>query len=174
MTRSIDVLGYEVTVGGGLLNSLGAVCHRVAPAHRYAIISDDQVARHWLGPASGAIASAMPTAKVISTTVPAGEASKTREQWTRLTDWSGAMEDLAARGFTTVALSLAEDAVPVQQAVAGADRLALVLGSEGHGLSSRWQQACRHRAVIPMRAGVDSLNVAAAAAVACWVAVDRS
>jgi tRNA G18 (ribose-2'-O)-methylase SpoU len=93
--------------------------------------------------------------------------------WTRLPDWYDALPDLAARGFTTVALTLADDAVPVEEAVAGVDRLALVLGSEGHGLSSRWEQAAARRATIPMAAGVDSLNVAAATAVACYVAARR-
>ena len=102
MTRSIGVLGYEVVVGGGMLNSLGAVCHRVAPAHRYAIISDDQVARHWLAPATAAIAAAMPAAKVSSMTVPAGEASKTREHWSRLTDWL--LAEGAGRDSAIVAL----------------------------------------------------------------------
>jgi tRNA G18 (ribose-2'-O)-methylase SpoU len=59
--------------------------------------------------------------------------------------------------------------VALPEAVAGLDRVALVLGSEGHGLSARWERAADRRAVIPMRAGVDSLNVAAAAAVACYV-----
>ncbi|WP_370248552.1 TrmH family RNA methyltransferase [Nocardioides sp.] len=93
--------------------------------------------------------------------------------WTRLPDWYGALPDLTARGFTTIALTLAEDAVPIEEAVAGCDRVALVLGSEGHGLSARWQEAADRRAVIPMSAGVDSLNVAAAAAVACYVTVRR-
>jgi tRNA G18 (ribose-2'-O)-methylase SpoU len=89
--------------------------------------------------------------------------------WTRLPDWYDALPDLSARGFTTVALTLAADAVPVEQAVAGVDRVALVLGTEGHGLSPRWENSADRRAVIPMREGIDSLNVAAAAAVACYV-----
>ena len=93
--------------------------------------------------------------------------------WTRLPDWYDALPDLSSRGFTTVALTLADDAVAVDEAVAGVDRLALVLGSEGHGLSARWEQAADRRAVIPMAAGVDSLNVAAATAVACYVASRR-
>jgi tRNA G18 (ribose-2'-O)-methylase SpoU len=93
--------------------------------------------------------------------------------WTRLPDWHGALPALAERGFTTVALTLADDAVPVEDAVAGVDRLALVLGSEGHGLSPRWEQSADRRAVIPMAAGIDSLNVAAATAVACYVAARR-
>jgi tRNA G18 (ribose-2'-O)-methylase SpoU len=94
--------------------------------------------------------------------------------WTRIDDWHDALPDLSARGFTTVALTLADDAVPVADAVAGVDRLALVLGTEGHGLSRRWEDAADRRAVIPMAAGIDSLNVAAATAVACYVAARRA
>jgi tRNA G18 (ribose-2'-O)-methylase SpoU len=72
-----------------------------------------------------------------------------------------------------VALTLADDAVELEAVVAGLDKVALVLGSEGHGLSSRWEAAADRRAVIPMRAGIDSLNVAAASAVACYVARRR-
>ena len=93
--------------------------------------------------------------------------------WTRLPDWYDALPSLSEAGFTTIALTLAEDAVPIEEAVAGLDRVALVLGSEGHGLSSRWETSADRRAVIPMREGIDSLNVAAATAVACWVTARR-
>ncbi len=93
--------------------------------------------------------------------------------WTRLPDWYDALPDLARRGFTTVALTLSPDSVPIEDAVAGVDRLALVLGSEGHGLSARWEASADRRAIIPMRAGIDSLNVAAATAVACYAAARR-
>jgi tRNA G18 (ribose-2'-O)-methylase SpoU len=93
--------------------------------------------------------------------------------WTRLADWYDALPSLSGAGFTTIALTLAEDADPIEQAVAGVDRLALVLGSEGHGLSTRWEQSADRRAVIPMAPGIDSLNVAAASAVACYVAARR-
>jgi tRNA G18 (ribose-2'-O)-methylase SpoU len=93
--------------------------------------------------------------------------------WTRLPDWYDALPGLAGRGFTTVALTLAADAEPIERAVAGLDRVALVLGSEGHGLSPRWERAADRRAVIAMREGIDSLNVAAAAAVACYVTTRR-
>ena len=59
------------------------------------------------------------------------------------------------------------------EAVAGVERVALVLGSEGHGLSARWEHSADRRAVIPMRQGIDSLNVAAATAVACYVTARR-
>lgn len=93
--------------------------------------------------------------------------------WTRLPDWYDALPGLSAAGFTTVALTLADDATPVDEAVAGLERVALVLGSEGHGLSPRWEESADRRAIIPMRAGIDSLNVAAATAVACYVTARR-
>ena len=93
--------------------------------------------------------------------------------WTRLPDWYDALPDLSARGFTTVALTLSHDARPIEEVVVGLDRVALVLGSEGHGLSPRWERSADRRAVIPMREGIDSLNVAAAAAVACYVVATR-
>ncbi len=93
--------------------------------------------------------------------------------WTRVPDWYDALPALTECGFTTVALTLAEDAVPIEEAVAGVDKVALVLGSEGHGLSERWESSADRRAVIPMRAGIDSLNVAAATAVACYVTARR-
>jgi tRNA G18 (ribose-2'-O)-methylase SpoU len=93
--------------------------------------------------------------------------------WTRLPDWYDALPDLGARGFTTVALTLGDDASPIEDALAGLDRVALVLGSEGHGLSERWQSTADRRAVIPMAAGIDSLNVAAASAVAFYAAGRR-
>ncbi|CAI9414745.1 TrmH family RNA methyltransferase [Nocardioides sp. T2.26MG-1] len=93
--------------------------------------------------------------------------------WTRLPDWYDALPLLSAAGFTTVALTLAPDAVPIEEAVAGLDRVALVMGSEGHGLSPHWEQTADRRAIIPMREGIDSLNVAAATAVACYVTARR-
>jgi len=93
--------------------------------------------------------------------------------WTRLPEWYDALPDLSARGFTTVALTLAPDAVALEEAVGSVERLALVLGSEGHGLSARWEGSADRRATIPMRPGIDSLNVAAATAVACYVAAQR-
>jgi len=93
--------------------------------------------------------------------------------WTRLADWHDALPSLSALGFTTIALTLAADSVPIEEAVAGVDRVALVLGSEGHGLSPRWEQSADRRATIAMAAGIDSLNVAAATAVACYVTARR-
>ena len=58
-------------------------------------------------------------------------------------------------------------------ATVDANRVALVLGSEGHGLSERWERAADRRAIIPMADGIDSLNVAAATAVACYLTARR-
>ena len=85
----------------------------------------------------------------------------------RFEDWYAAPEMLKDAGFTTVAMTLAEDAVPLQELDAP-DRVALIVGSEGNGLSDRWQRAADVRVTIPMAAGVDSLNVAASVAIACW------
>src|SRR5690606_40589305 len=90
--------------------------------------------------------------------------------WTRLPDWYDAMPALSRAGFTSVALTLADDAVPIEDAVRGVDRLALVLGGEGHGLSPRWERSAERRAIIAMREGIDSPNVAAATAGASYVA----
>ena len=92
---------------------------------------------------------------------------------TRLPDWYGALPDLSERGFTTVALTLAPDAVPIEEAVAGVDRVALVLGSEGHGLSDRWERAADRQGDHPDGGRHSSLNVAAASAVACYVTARR-
>ena len=75
------------------------------------------------------------------------------------------------RGFTVVALTPDADAVPLGQVLreAATERVALVLGSEGHGLTPRWLAAADVRARIPMAPGVDSLNIASAAAIACYL-----
>jgi tRNA G18 (ribose-2'-O)-methylase SpoU len=101
-------------------------------------------------------------------------AGRSRSPWARSSLCPGpAFPTLSSAGFTTIALTLAEGAAPIEQAVAGLDRVALVLGSEGHGLSQRWEGSADRRAVIPMREGIDSLNVAAATAVACYVTARR-
>ncbi|MCC6830770.1 MAG: RNA methyltransferase [Thermoleophilia bacterium] len=75
---------------------------------------------------------------------------------------------LRERGFRVLALTPARDAVPLEEAVPGpGERVALLLGAEGHGLSDAAIAAADARVVSPRAGGVDSLNVAAAAAVAC-------
>jgi len=93
--------------------------------------------------------------------------------YARLDDWYDSVGVLSRAGFTTVALTPAADAVEIEEAVRGLGRVALLMGSEGPGLSRRWMEAADRRAVIPMAAGIDSLNVAAATAVACYVTARR-
>ncbi len=87
--------------------------------------------------------------------------------WARIEDWYGAPALLREHGFTSYAMTLADDAVPIDQ-VEPAERLAVIVGSEGPGLSDHWQRESDHRVIIPMAAGIDSLNVAASTAIACW------
>jgi 3-dehydroquinate synthase len=98
--HAIEVLGYEVVVGAGLIDRLGEIAVRVAPAHRYALVSDDQVAAHWMARAAQSFTQA--GAATIATTVPAGESSKSRAQWASLTDWL--LEHGAGRDTTIIAL----------------------------------------------------------------------
>ena len=89
--------------------------------------------------------------------------------WTRLPEWHEARGILHAAGFHLAALALVEDAVPLdvfRDRVPG--RVALMLGAEGDGLSRAAMAAADTAVVIPMAGGVDSLNVAAASAVALW------
>src|SRR3712207_269789 len=67
--------------------------------------------------------------------------------WARVEQWHGAVATVSAAGFTTVALTPAADAVHVEEAVAGRDRVALLVGTEGQGLSDRWLAAADVRAV---------------------------
>ncbi|MDO9379957.1 MAG: RNA methyltransferase [Nocardioidaceae bacterium] len=87
--------------------------------------------------------------------------------YARVEDWYGTPQMLRERGFTTVAMTLADDAEDVAGLFVDGP-LALMLGAEGPGLSAHWSRSADHRAVIPMAPGIDSLNVAAAAAVACY------
>ena len=79
------------------------------------------------------------------------------------------VEKLRAHGFVTAALALEPDAVALDDpALRRIDKLALVLGSEGYGLDGATIEACDLSVIIPMEHEVDSLNVAAASAVAFW------
>jgi tRNA G18 (ribose-2'-O)-methylase SpoU len=88
--------------------------------------------------------------------------------WTRI-HWREGPAVLKAAGFTLASLTPAADAVELGS-VEPTDhpRLALVVGNEGRGSSSHWLEAADLRLRIPMRTGIDSLNAAAAAAVAFY------
>jgi len=89
--------------------------------------------------------------------------------WTRIAPWPDGLDELRALGFTVAALTLTPDAVDLDAFAADPpERLALVLGTEGDGLSAGATRRADVAVRIPMAGGVDSLNVAAAAAVALW------
>ena len=79
------------------------------------------------------------------------------------------------KGFTTVALALHKDAIPIDSKVLkNKGKLALVLGTEGNGLSKDIIAKCSYKAIIPMHRNVDSLNVGAAAAIAFFELTNMS
>jgi tRNA G18 (ribose-2'-O)-methylase SpoU len=89
--------------------------------------------------------------------------------WTRLPEWPAGADILKAEGFHLAALALTDDAVTLDEFAANQpDRLALVLGTEGDGLSHQALEQADTVVTIPMLHGVDSLNVASASAVALW------
>ena len=94
--------------------------------------------------------------------------------WTQIgrtaADWPGpGMELLRELGFRTAALALSDRSVSIDDpALAAEPRLAILLGTEGDGLAESTIAACDYTVKIPMSHGVDSLNVAAASAVAFW------
>lgn len=85
--------------------------------------------------------------------------------WTRLSS----LDELRTRGFTLLALTPAADGLPLDE-LEWPERHALLLGTEGPGLSAAWLAAADARVRIPMQPGVDSLNVATAAALAFYEA----
>lgn len=89
--------------------------------------------------------------------------------WTRIDPWPEGTDLLREAGFSVAAMALTEDAVGLDELEAGPpERLALVFGTEGDGLRPRTVARADFALRIPMAAGVDSLNVAAASAVALW------
>ena len=98
-SRVVDAGSYRVLIGAGLRHEVAAHVAVVAPAHRYAVVSDSNVAPHY---AEAVVQSLSSLGATTMHLVPAGESHKTRSEWTRLTD-----EMLAAgcgRDTTVVAL----------------------------------------------------------------------
>lgn len=90
--------------------------------------------------------------------------------WTFLDSY----DQLRQSGFATVALALTDHSVSIDNPLLKSlDRMAILLGTEGDGLSDTVLRQADHVARIPMQRGVDSLNVAAAAAVAFWELRDQ-
>ena len=93
--------------------------------------------------------------------------------YARMSDWFDGLAELKSAGFRVLALTPDDGATPIGTALKRAgDQVALVFGTEGDGLSPRWLHEADQAVRIPMNraaraAGVDSLNVVAAAAIAC-------
>ncbi len=90
--------------------------------------------------------------------------------WTFLPDWpQPAISELKALGFKTAAMALSDDSVSIKDPrLMAEEKLAIILGTEGDGLAACTIADCDYTVRIPMTHGVDSLNVAAASAVAFW------
>jgi len=89
--------------------------------------------------------------------------------WTRFERWPAGIDELKGAGFTVAGMTLGEGAVSLDELVAEQhDKLALVFGTEGHGITPAAERRLDRRVTIPMMGGVDSLNVAAASAVAFY------
>ncbi|SER49375.1 tRNA G18 (ribose-2'-O)-methylase SpoU [Propionibacterium cyclohexanicum] len=93
--------------------------------------------------------------------------------WARMDDWAHGLERLRDAGFLVAAMALRHDDVGIDEFAEQLDqhprKVALLMGTEGAGLSSHWLAQAEVVVRIPMARGIDSLNVAAAAAIACHV-----
>ncbi len=87
-----------------------------------------------------------------------------------MSDWpERGMQTLKEMGFKTAAMALSDDSVSIDDpALMAEEKLAVILGTEGDGLANTTIAGCDYTVKIPMYHGVDSLNVAAASAVAFW------
>jgi tRNA G18 (ribose-2'-O)-methylase SpoU len=89
--------------------------------------------------------------------------------WTRIDPWPESIDTLQDAGFVVAGMTLGEGAITLDELVAeDYEKLALVFGSEGPGLTQATEQRLDRRVTIPMMGGVDSLNVAAASALALY------
>ncbi|QMU98123.1 RNA methyltransferase [Microbacterium esteraromaticum] len=89
--------------------------------------------------------------------------------WTRIDPWPRGIDDLRAAGYVVAGMTLGEGAISLDELVEeSTERLALVFGTEGDGILPDTDTLLDRRVTIPMRGGVDSLNVAAASAVAFY------
>ncbi|MGP9692996.1 TrmH family RNA methyltransferase [Brachybacterium sp. AOP25-B2-12] len=89
--------------------------------------------------------------------------------WTRIPDWTKGIAELKAAGYVLAGMTLGEGAITLDELVAeDHEKLALVFGTEGHGITRETDALLDRRVTIPMMGGVDSLNVTAAAAVAFY------
>ncbi len=93
-------------------------------------------------------------------------------EWTFLTEDS--LDEIKALGFKTVAMALKDNSLSIDDSrLSNEEKLAVIMGTEGDGLSDRTIADCDYTVKIPMYHGVDSLNVAAASAVAFYQLADK-
>lgn len=89
--------------------------------------------------------------------------------WTRIGSWPSGVDKLKAAGYVVAGMTLGEGSITLDDLVdEDHQNLALVFGTEGHGLSAQTEKVLDRRVTIPMMGGVDSLNVAASSAVAFY------
>jgi 3-dehydroquinate synthase len=88
--RDVELRTYRVTIGPGLVDHVGEIARERAPAHRYAVVTDDEVGPRYVDRVRASFGRAAPPVVI---TIPAGEAQKTRDTWARVTD------TLLAEGF---------------------------------------------------------------------------
>ncbi|MBL8960453.1 MAG: 3-dehydroquinate synthase [Gemmatimonadetes bacterium] len=98
----IDLLGYRIHVGPWLLEQAGRIAAEVAPAHVYAVITDEHVGPVAAPQVVGSLRHYAPHARVILQGVTPGEATKTRATWQALTDWL--LGERCGRDTTVIAL----------------------------------------------------------------------
>jgi 3-dehydroquinate synthase len=82
----IDALGYPIIVDAGALDRLSILVREHAPAHQFAVVTDANVAPHYLARVRAALNDVSGTDRVHTVVIPAGEQQKTREQWASITD----------------------------------------------------------------------------------------
>lgn len=178
------VTGYEVTRGalGALLRPVEpAVADVVRGAHRIAVLEDitnyTNIGAAFRSAAALGIDAVLVTPSchdpLFRRAARVSMGTVFQVPWARI----GTVQDWAAEGipllhelgFQTAALALSDDSVSIEdERLHAIDRLALVLGTEGDGLSAATIAQCDWTVKIPMSHQVDSLNVAAASAVAFW------
>ncbi len=89
--------------------------------------------------------------------------------WTRLKKDENFLSLLSREGFSSIAMALTDEAASISDPrIKSGEKLAIILGNEGYGLKRETIEGSDHIAMIPMKDGVDSLNVAAASAVMFW------
>ena len=89
--------------------------------------------------------------------------------WTRIPEWPAGIDELKDAGYVVAGMTLGEGAITLDELVAeDHEKLALVFGTEGDGITPATDRLLDRRVTIPMMGGVDSLNVAAASAVAFY------